>query len=185
VSNCVGNPDLDSYFDAVYAETFNSVSRFVVSHAARFQDSEDIIQNVYTRFYKRISEKGYADIESAEAFLINIAKFECRSVFSGFMRRKDRDVMLSEIDDDQAAAFEAEMSRDQKLLEDVMADKLLAKQIFDDIMSGDETVGKIFYLHFVCDMKLEEVANQLDMRLSTVKTKLYRTIEKQKKKFGI
>ena len=73
MSNCVGNPDLDSYFDAVYAETFNSVSKFVVSHAARFQDSEDIIQNVYTRFYKRISEKGFADIESAEAFLINIA----------------------------------------------------------------------------------------------------------------
>ena len=183
--NCVGNPDLDSYFDAVYAETFNSVSKFVVSHAARFQDSEDIIQNVYTRFYKRISEKGFADIESAEAFLINIAKFECRSVFSGFMRRKERDVILSEIDEEQSAAFEAEMSRDQKLLEDVMADKILAKQIFDDIMSGDETVGKIFYLHFVCDMKLEEVANRLDMRLSTVKTKLYRTIEKQKKKFGI
>ena len=90
----MGNPDLDSYFDAVYAETFNSVSKFVVSHAARFQDSEDIIQNVYTRFYKRISEKGFADIESAEAFLINIAKFECRSVFSGFMRRKERDVIL-------------------------------------------------------------------------------------------
>ena len=174
MSNCVGNPDLDSYFDAVYAETFNSVSKFVVSHAARFQDSEDIIQNVYTRFYKRISEKGFADIESAEAFLINIAKFECRSVFSGFMRRKERDVILSEIDEEQSAAFEAEMSRDQKLLEDVMADKI-----------GDETVGKIFYLHFVCDMKLEEVANRLDMRLSTVKTKLYRTIEKQKKKFGI
>ena len=185
MSNCVGNPDLDSYFDAVYAETFNSVSKFVVSHAARFQDSEDIIQNVYTRFYKRISEKGFADIESAEAFLINIAKFECRSGFSGFMRRKERDVILSEIDEEQSAAFEAEMSRDQKLLEDVMADKILAKQIFDDIMSGDETVGKIFYLHFVCDMKLEEVANRLDMRLSTVKTKLYRTIEKQKKKFGI
>ena len=167
----MGNPDLDSYFDAVYAETFNSVSKFVVSHAARFQDSEDIIQNVYTRFYKRISEKGFADIESAEAFLINIAKFECRSVFSGFMRRKERDVILSEIDEEQSAAFEAEMSRDQKLLEDVMADKILAKQIFDDIMSGDETVGKIFYLHFVCDMKLEEVANRLDMRLSTVKSK--------------
>ena len=188
----MGNPDLDSYFDAVYAETFNSVSKFVVSHAARFQDSEDIIQNVYTRFYKRISEKGFADIESAEAFLINIAKFECRSVFSGFVNAHHdvealnrRDVILSEIDEEQSAAFEAEMSRDQKLLEDVMADKILAKQIFDDIMSGDETVGKIFYLHFVCDMKLEEVANRLDMRLSTVKTKLYRTIEKQKKKFGI
>ena len=181
----MGNPDLDSYFDAVYAETIGPVSRFVVSHAARFQDTEDIVQNVYTRFYKRISEKGYADIESTEAFLINIAKFECRSMFAGFKRRKDRDVILSDIDEEQSAAIEAEMSRDQKLLEDIMADKILAKQIFDDIMSGDEMTGRIFYLHFVCDMKLEEVANRLDMRLSTVKTKLYRTIEKQKKKFGI
>lgn len=181
----MGNPDLDSYFDAVYAETVGAVSRFVVSHAARFQDTEDIIQNIYTRFYKRISEKGYKDIESAEAFLINIAKFECRSVFAGFKRRKDRDVILSEMDEEQSAAIEAEMSRDQKLLEDVMSDKILAKQIFDDIMSGDEMTGRIFYLHFVCDMKLDEVADRLDLKLSTVKTKLYRTIEKQKKKFGI
>lgn len=181
----MGNPDIDSYFDAVYAETIGPVSRFVVSHAARFQDTEDIVQNIYTRFYKRISEKGYRDIESTEAFLINIAKFECRSVFAGFKRRKERDIILSDIDEEQTAAIEAEMSRDQKLLEDIMTDKILAKQIFDDIMSGDETVGRIFYLHFVCDMKLEEVANQLDLKLSTVKTKLYRTIEKQKKKFGI
>lgn len=181
----MGNPDLDSYFDAVYAETIGPVSRFVVSHVARFQDTEDIVQNVYTRFYKRISEKGYADIESTEAFLINIAKFECRSMFAGFKRRKDRDVILSDIDEEQSAAIEAEMSRDQKLLEDIMADKILAKQIFDDIMSGDEMTGRIFYLHFVCDMKLEEVANRLDIKLSTVKTKLYRTIEKQKKKYGI
>lgn len=181
----MGNPDLDSYFDAVYAETIGPVSRFVVSHAARFQDTEDIVQNVYTRFYKRISEKGYADIESTEAFLINIAKFECRSMFAGFKRRKDRDVILSDIDEEQSAAIEAEMSRDQKLLEDIMADKILARQIFDDIMSGDEMTGRIFYLHFVCDMKLEEVANRLDIKLSTVKTKLYRTIEKQKKKYGI
>lgn len=181
----MGNPDIDSYFDAVYAETIGPVSRFVVSHAARFQDTKDIVQNIYTRFYKRISEKGYRDIESTEAFLINIAKFECRSVFAGFKRRKERDVILSDIDEEQTAAIEAEMSRDQKLLEDIMTDKILAKQIFDDIMSGDETVGRIFYLHFVCDMKLEDVANQLDLKLSTVKTKLYRTIEKQKKKFGI
>ena len=181
----MGNPDLDSYFDAVYAETIGPVSRFAVSHAARFQDTEDIVQNVYTRFYKRISEKGYADIESTEAFLINIAKFECRSMFAGFKRRKDRDVILSDIDEEQSAAIEAEMSRDQKLLEDIMADKILAKQIFDDIMSGDEMTGRIFYLHFVCDMKLEEVANRLDIKLSTVKTKLYRTIDNQKKRYGI
>ena len=181
----MGNSDIDRYFDSVYTETFSSVSRFVVSHAARFQDSEDIIQNVYTRFYKRISEKGFEDIESAEAFVINIAKFACRSFFSGFKKQKDRVMNMSGFSEEESAALEAEMSRDQQSLEDVMSDKILAKQIFDDIIKSDETVGKIFYLHFVCDMKLDEVARQLGLNLSTVKTKLYRTIERQKKKFGI
>ncbi len=181
----VVNPDIERYFDTVYAETFDAVSRFVVSHAARFQDAEDIVQNVYTRFYKRISDKGYNDIESAEAFLINIAKFECRSFFSGFMKQKEKAMLLSDFSEEDSARIEAELSRDQKPLEDVMSDKILAKQIFDDIMNSDETTGRIFYLHFVCDMKLDEVADTLGLKLSTVKTKLYRTIEKQKKKFGI
>ena len=181
----MGNNDIDSYFDTVYAETFESVSRFVVSHAARFQDAEDIVQNVYTRFYKRLKDKGCEDIDNAEAFVINIAKFECKSFFSGFMKRKEKVLNMSDFDEEQSASLEAELSRDQKRLEDVMSDKILAKQIFEDIMSDDEIVGKIFYMHFVCDMKLDEIANVLDLKLSTVKTKLYRTIERQKKKFNI
>lgn len=181
----VGVTDIDSYFDTVYAETLNAVSRYVVSHAARFEDAEDIVQNVYTRFYKRIVDKGYNDIESAEAFLINIAKFECRTFFSGFKKRREKVSFMSDYSEEEEASLEAEMSRNQSNLEDVISDKILARQIFDDIMKSDETVGKIFYLHFACDMKLDEVARQLGLNVSTVKTKLYRTIEKQKKKFGL
>lgn len=181
----VGVTDIDSYFDNVYAETLNAVSRYAVSHAARFEDAEDIVQNVYTRFYKRIVDKGYDDIESPEAFLINIAKFECRTFFRGFKKRRDNVSVMSDYSEDEEAALEAEMSRDQDNLEDVISNKILARQIFDDIMKSDETVGKIFYLHFACDMKLDEVAKQLGLNVSTVKTKLYRTIEKQKKKFGL
>lgn len=181
----MGVTDIDSYFDNVYAETLNSVSRYVVSHAARFEDAEDIVQNVYTRFYKRIVDKGYDDIESPEAFLINIAKFECRSFLSGFIKRRERFSVMSDYSEEEEAALEADMSRNQANLEDVVSDKILARQIFDDIMRSDETVGKIFYLHFACDMKLDEVAKQLGLNVSTVKTKLYRTIERQKKKFGI
>jgi RNA polymerase sigma-70 factor (ECF subfamily) len=62
---------------------------------------------------------------------------------------------------------------------------MLARQIFEDIAKQDAVTGKIFYLHFVCDMKLDEIANELDIKLSSVKNKLYRTVERQKKKFGI
>lgn len=181
----MGKPEIDLYFNDAYVRTFNAVSRYVTSHASRFQDSEDIIQNVYTRFYKRICEKGYADIESAEAFLINIAKFECRTFLAGFVKRREKVRNLSDFSEEESAALDAELSRDVPLLEEVMANKILAKQIFDDIMKNDETVGEIFYLHFVCDMKLDEVAKALGLNVSTVKTKLYRTIERQKKKFDL
>ena len=81
--------------------------------------------------------------------------------------------------------IEAQMSKEQPLLEDVLGNDLLAKQIFEDIMNDDPVIGRIFYLHFVCDMKLDEVAQTLGLSLSNVKNKLYRTIEKQKKKFDL
>jgi RNA polymerase sigma-70 factor (ECF subfamily) len=81
--------------------------------------------------------------------------------------------------------IEAEMSRGDKNLEDVLCNELLARQIFDDITSGDPEIGRIFYMHFALDMKLDEIAAELEMNLSSVKNKLYRTIERQKKKFNI
>lgn len=177
--------EIDLYFNNSYAQTFTTVSRFVLSHASRFQDAEDIIQNIYARFYKRISEKGYEDIESVEAFLINIAKFECRSFLSGFIKRRERVKNMSDFSEEETAALEAELARDEPVFDEAIHNKILAKEIFDDIMQKDETVGRIFYLYFVCDMKLEEIAETMDMKLSTVKTKLYRTIERQRKKFKL
>lgn len=180
----MGSNTLDAYFNSVYSETFPSVSRFVVSKCGSVQESEDILQNVYARFYQRISKKGYDDIENAEAFVINIAKFECKNYF-GFIKKHSSSTSFSDFTDEQMVAVEAEMSREQKGLEDVLCNTLIARQIFDDIAKDDPVTGKIFYLHFVCDMKLDEVAKTLELNLSTVKNKLYRTIERQKKKFNI
>ena len=180
----LGSYALDAYFNTVYGETFRAVSRFVVSKCGSIQDSEDIVQNVYTRFYQRIAKKGYDDIESAEAFLINIAKFECRNYF-GSIRKNSVATSFSEYTEEQMVEIEAQMSREQKALEDVIGNEVLAKQIFDDIAKDDPVIGRIFYLHFVCDMKLDEIADELDLTLSSVKNKLYRTIERQKKKFDL
>ena len=180
----MGNDALDAYFNSVYKETFSSVSRYVVSKCGSIQESEDIIQNIYARFYQRIAKKGCSDIENAEAFVINIAKFECKNYFA-FIKKHSSATSFSDYSEEQMVAIEAEMSREQKNLEDVLCNELVAKQIFDDIAKDDPVIGKIFYLHFVCDMKLDEVAKSLGMNLSTVKNKLYRTIERQKKKFNL
>ena len=180
----MGGMSHEEYFNRVYDNTNKAVSRFVVSKCGSLTDAEDIIQNVYTRFFRRISEKGYDDIESPEAFLINIAKFECRTYFS-VKKKNEKISSFADYTEEEMVNIEAEMSKPQKGLEDVLCNKLVAKQIFDDIMKTDALTGQIFYLHFGCDMKLEDVAKALDVKLSTVKNKLYRTIERQKKKFRL
>ena len=178
------NYDLDYYFNSVYTETVSALSRFVINKCGNILDVEDILQNIYARFFRRIVKKGYEDIENAEAFLINIAKFECKNYFAGL---KKRSVVSSFADytDEQMYEIEAEMSKNTKQLEDVLCNEMLARQIFEDIAAQDALTGKIFYLHFVCDLKLDEIAKELDITLSSVKNKLYRTIDKQKKKFNI
>jgi len=176
--------EINEYFNTVYASTFQAVSRYVVSKCGNILDSEDILQNIYARFFTRIKKKGYDDIECSEAFLINLAKFECKNYF-GVIKKRSRVSSFSDYTEEQMVEIEAEMSRSEKKLEDVLCNELLARQIFDDITSDDPITGKIFYLHFVLDMKLDEIANELDLNLSSVKNRLYRTIERQKKKFGI
>ena len=180
----MGNDALDAYFNSVYKETFSSVSRYVVSKCGSIQESEDIIQNVYARFYQRIAKKGYDDIENSEAFVINIAKFECKNYFN-FVKKNSSSSSFTDFSEEQMVEIEARMSMEQRSLEDVLCNELVAKQIFDDIANDDPLTGKIFYLHFVCDMKLDEVAKSLGLNLSTVKNKLYRTIERQRKKFNL
>lgn len=174
----------EKYFNKVYDETISALTRFVISKCGNVLDAEDVLQNIYARFYQRITKKGYDDIENAEAFLISIAKFECKSYY-GALKRHSVSESFSEYSEEQMFMVETEMSRGQKNLEDILCDKMLAREIFEDITADDPQVGQIFYLYFVCDMKLNDIAEQLNMNLSAVKNKLYRTLDRQKKKFHL
>jgi RNA polymerase sigma-70 factor (ECF subfamily) len=175
---------LEVYFNKIYSETIKSLKKFVISKSSRLSDAEDILQNIYAKFFKRIKLKGWADIDNAEAFLINIAKLECRNSFE-ILKKNNKTSAFAEYSDEQMSMVEADMSKQQEVLEDVLCNGILAREIFDDINNGDPEIGKIFYMHFVMDMKLDKVAEVLDMTVPKVKSKLYRTIERQKKKFGI
>lgn len=179
-----GENSPDTYFNTVYDQTINSLTKYVISKCGNILDAEDILQNIYARFYKRILQKGYSDIDNAEAFLISIAKFEFKSYYAS-KKKTGVTESFSDYTDEQMVMIENEMSKTQKNFDDVLCNKLLARAIFEDIANADELTGKIFYLYFVCDMKLADIAEELNMNLSAVKNKLYRTIERQKKKFKL
>lgn len=179
-----GEKSPDTYFNTVYDSTISSITRYVISKCGNILDAEDILQNIYARFYQRILKKGYSDIENPEAFLISVAKFEFKSYYA-LKKKNSVTESFSDYTDEQMVMIENEMSKTQKNFDDVLCNKMLAHEIFEDIANTDEVTGKIFYLYFVCDMRLNDIAEELDMNLSAVKNKLYRTIERQKKKYKL
>ena len=58
------------------------------------------------------------------------------------------------------------------------------ESIWKYIKTEDKNIAKIFYMHFMLDMTLKEIADQLEQNVSTVKSNLYRTMKKLKKNFG-
>ena len=58
------------------------------------------------------------------------------------------------------------------------------ESIWKYIKTEDKNIAKIFYMHFMLDMTLKEIAEQLEQNESTVKSNLYRTMKKLKKNFG-
>ena len=67
-------------------------------------------------------------------------------------------------------------------------ESIITEELYDEIASRlkakDETVRQIFYLYYQLEMTLPEIAEQLDMPLNTVKSKLYRTLKEFRKLYG-
>ncbi len=50
-------------------------------------------------------------------------------------------------------------------------------EIWNYINSIDINIAKMFYLHFILDMPFKEIAKELDMKESTIKSSLYRMLK--------
>ena len=63
-----------NYFDKVYERTYRTLLRYAIVHLSDPIDAEDALQDVYLSFYRRIGERGHADIFAPQAFLLKMLK---------------------------------------------------------------------------------------------------------------
>lgn len=57
-------------------------------------------------------------------------------------------------------------------------------KIWQYIKKKNAEVAKIFYLYFVLEMTFKQIAVELEMKESTVKSNLYRMLKKLREEFG-
>lgn len=97
----------------IYNETYTDVLRYVISKCNSPDDINDLMQNIYLNYFKRIKKKGEA-IDSKK-YLITIARNELFKHY-GFMKASRSLIpMFSKTDEEDFKSLEVAISMDNIL----------------------------------------------------------------------
>ena len=162
----VSDSSVKERFEEIYDKTYDSVYRYLITKVSPREAAEDIVQNCYLEFYKKMLDG--EQILMPKHFLLTMAKRRAADYYRSFTPTED-------IDDHIAIC-------DEKALKELENDDSFEyEQIMKLIAESDDTAYRIFYLHFHCGHTLEKTARELSMSESTVKSKIYRMLKKLRK----
>lgn len=171
------NPTKEEILQEVYNDTYDEILRFIVSKCNNIEDVQDIVQNVYFKFYKALSSK---EIKDYTKYLYGIAKNEIFKTY-GILGTLKNNIPLFSL-----GSTDVEFNKDEALMINENFDSaLICNEIYNYLERGNPLTFKIFVLHFKCDMKIKDISTSLKVSESTVKNRLYRTIKELKKNFEI
>jgi len=162
----VSDSSVKERFEVIYDKTYDSVYRYLITKVSPREAAEDILQNCYLEFYKKMLEG--EQILMPKHLLMRMAKRRAADYYRSYTPTED-------LDDNIAIC-------DEKALKELEKDSSFEyEHIMKLIAESDDAAYRIFYLHFHCGHTLEKTARELSMSESTVKTKIYRTLKKLKK----
>ncbi|MGH9774157.1 MAG: RNA polymerase sigma factor [Candidatus Acidiferrales bacterium] len=162
---------------AIFARYQNRLYRYLLRLVREPAEAEDLFQQTWLRVAERIRQ--YDARRSFEAWLFAVAR---NLAIDSLRRRRPESLTEPEADEDRAGLAAKLRSKEPAALDTLMAQersgKLLAALGELHVMYRD-----VLTLRFEEEMKLEEIAEVLDVPLSTVKTRLRRGLDGLRRNF--
>jgi RNA polymerase sigma-70 factor (ECF subfamily) len=153
-----------AYFDRVYERTYRTLLRYAIVHLSDPTDAEDALQDVYVDFYRRIEQRGHADILSPQAFLLKMLK---REIVRRYVERSERRA-FEVYDADEAEAA------DPLSFEDVAETRMMAGQVLETAKQLSPDSYRVFVLYYGFQMSVAEIARETQLGAEAVKSRLFR-----------
>lgn len=154
----------DAYFDEVYRQHAADVKRFVVVRIRSVSDMEDIVQEVWKRFYERTA---LLRPKEPYRYLIKIAKGELYHRYRNQSRRNEREEPLTKTIPNMQAPFEP-----------ALLDRMEAASVWQIVKREPLLSYQTFVLYYGFDQSLRQIAGALHISEDAVKARLYRTRER-------
>jgi len=161
-------------FETIYRATVNHVSKHVFFKVQNLQDAQDLVQDLYFELYKHM-QSCTERIEYPQAYLISMANHALSTYYQAKLRRP---VTLI---DDEIDLFES--LPDTFELETEVLDKITAEELWAQINKYPELDRNLLIARFRFDMSYSEISKQYNLPETTIKSKVYKTLEDLKKKF--
>ncbi len=166
------------FFNNLYNESYSKTAAFIAAKCDNLSQVSDILQEIYMDVYNTIDRKSIGYIKNPHGFVRQVAKAKLSQYYG---QNKDKICQpLFSVDDDNNE-YDSTALVDGVNIEEHYVTKELLSQIAGFVSKQPLTEGKIFYLYYYCDSSIEQIAVLLNMKSSTVKTKLYRTLARVRK----
>ena len=150
-------------FEELYNKTSGAVFGYAMSIVGNRQDASDIVQDTYISIYEKIET--YTPNGKAMAWIFTITRNHAYMLIRE--QSKHRHIDLDDVYD---------VGEDTTVLEDVHKERLVTSLL--EHLGDDER--QIVVMHAMSNMKHKDIAEILDMPLSTVLTKYRRSLKKLK-----
>ena len=155
----------DERFDQIYSETRDDLLRYLMLRTNAAPEAEDLFQEVYRRFYVRLS-RGLLPILDPRRYLFSVAKKVLAGYYRTAAKRKEMEQPLPE---DFDLISEAEPI-DERLLREERVD-----EVWRLLEREPEVNRRVFLLFYGCDQSQKQIAASLGMTEEAVRQRLYRT----------
>ena len=155
--------DCLDYFNDIYDAIYHDMLRYALVKARCLADVEDLLQTIYTKFYRRICRHGHADIDSARAYLVALLHKELARYYR--FRAEKREVELPQ---------HALIADGASMPEVIGVTSLTLGEIWEAVQSMSLLSQKAFLLYYGFDQPVAAIAQSLDLSETAVKSRLHR-----------
>lgn len=170
--------NIEELLTKIYNSTYDDVLRYVTSKCRNYDDIGDLLQNTYLSFYRALKSK--RDIKDPKKYLITIARNEIYKHYGILKIAYNYIPIFSANDEESFNKFQEDLKTESNYDEGI-----LCKEIWNYLKQGDMLTFKIFLLYFKNDLKIKDIGIALNISESTVKNRLYRTLNKINNEFNI
>jgi len=151
------------YFNRVYEKTYRRLLRYAILHLSDPTDAEDVLQNVYIAFYRRVEQRGHFDILMPQSFLLRMLRNEIKHRYAERAKQTAYPIEDYEETLSDSASFE-ELALDRAMVDEVLA---IAKTLPSESY-------RIFVLYYGFELSVSEIAEELEIGREAVKSRLFR-----------